>query len=416
MSNTSLIRHCMIVFASFPLGETRVQRESEALIKYGYEVDVICPRFPGELPLEEYKGIRIYRVRCTIPKFLAKRGGLFEKFLYYLSFFISAGIILTKTHLKKHYQIVQVHNLPDFLVFCAFIPKLMGSSIILDLHDLMPEFFAGRFGQNYSLGTRLILSQERLACRFADHVITVSDHWRLALISRGVPADKCSVVMNVADEAIFHPCNRAETLLVEDYSQKSFRLIYHGGMHARYGLDLALQAIDRLRYDVPEIHLCLIGDGEFVPYLKEMIANLNLCEYVNLEPLQIVEDLPRKICSCDLGIVPYRSDIFTDGLLPTKLMEYAAIGLPAIAARTTAIQAYFSDANVEFFEPGNVDDLARVIIGLYRNPKRLFELSIGCQKFNQKYNWTKIGADYVALVKRLSHHENPENKELVHNN
>ena len=41
-------RHCMIVFAPYPLGETRVQREAEALLKHGYEVDVICVRLPGE--------------------------------------------------------------------------------------------------------------------------------------------------------------------------------------------------------------------------------------------------------------------------------------------------------------------------------------------------------------------------------
>ena len=82
-------------------------------------------------------------------------------------------------------------------------------------------------------------------------------------------------------------------------------------------------------------------------------------------------------------------------------MEYAALGLPAIASRTTAIQAYFTDTNTEFFEPGNVDDLVRRIRYLYDNPARLVELSQGSQKFNQRYNWTKVGADYVDLVQKL---------------
>lgn len=195
----------MIVFATYPLGETRVQREAEALVRAGYKVDVICIRIPGDPALSEYKGVKIYRQKYRSPISLLNSGGLSEKFLKYLRFFFTAGIRVTQLYFKKKYSTIQVHNLPDFLVFCTLIPKLLGVPIILDLHDLMPEFYAGRFGHGTSFSARLIRLQEQMACRFADHVITVSEHWREALIERGVPAKKCSVVMNVADDHIFYP-------------------------------------------------------------------------------------------------------------------------------------------------------------------------------------------------------------------
>ena len=371
---------------------------TEALLKQGYEVDVICLRLPGDAAADSYKGVGIYREKYRFPIPQAKRGGLGERFLNYLRFFVSAAVRLNKLHAQRHYDTIQVHNLPDFLVFCALIPKLRGVPVILDLHDLMPEFYAGRFGRGKPLMARLIRWQEYLACRFANHVITVSEHWRQALIRRGVPAHKCSVVMNVADESIFHP---AENVCLRSPSQDGLRLIYHGAIVERYGLDLAVRAIDQVRHDIPEIHLSLIGRGDYVPHLSQMVDELGLSQYVTLDKLHLAEELPDIIRTCDLGVVPYRNDIFTDGLLPTKLMEYAALGLPAIAARTTAIQAYFSDTHVEFFEPGDVDDLARCILMLYHNPERLAELAQGCQKFNQRYNWTRIGAEYVALVERL---------------
>lgn len=391
-------RHCMVVFALYPWGETRVQREAEALLKHGYEVDVICVRLDGNMTVDSYKGVQIYREKFRFPVTLAKSGSLREKFLNYIWFFNIAAIRLTKLHLQKRYDTIQVHNLPDFLVFCALVPKLLGVPIILDLHDLMPEFYAGRFGQNNSLAARLIRWQERLACRFADHVITVSEHWRQALIQRGVPAYKCSVVMNVADESVFH---YPENIGLHSHDKYSFRLIYHGAMHERYGLDLAVRAIDQVRQDIPGIHLTLVGQGGVLPRLQSMIEELRLSQHVTIEQPHLAEELPGIICACDLGVVPYQNDVFTDGLLPTKLMEYAALGLPAIAARTTAIHAYFRDTMVEFFEPGDVDDLARCIRILYDNPARLAELVKGCQKFNQQYNWTRIGAEYVELVERL---------------
>jgi len=259
----------------------------------------------------------------------------------------------------------------------------------------MPEFYAGRFGENSSLTARLIRLQERLACRFADHVITVSEHWRQALIGRGVRPDKCSVVMNVADDQIFQPSNGNHHNLS---ARNGFRLIYHGSIHQRYGLDLAVQAVDHLRHEIPDIHLTLVGAGDYLPNLQRMIDLLQLREFITIEPRHLAEELPEIICSCDLGVVPYRADIFTDGLLPTKLMEYAALGLPVVAARTTAIQAYFKKTNVKFFEPGKVDDLVRCIIDLYHHPDRMTELARGSNNFNQRYNWTKISKDYVSLV------------------
>jgi len=391
-------RHCMIVFAMYPLGETRVQREAEALIKRGYEVDVICVRMPGEPAADHYKGVRVFREEYGFPLRITKSGGLGEKFLNYLRFFVSAAIRVNQLHRQQPYDTIQTHNLPDFLVFSALLPKLGGVPIILDLHDLMPEFYAGRFRNKRAWLLRLIRWQERQACSFASHVITVSEHWRQALIQRGVPPDKCSVVMNVADDNIFRP-------LEDDHPRPSdhagFRLIYHGVVVERYGLDLAVRAVAQVRQDIPNIHLTLMGIGDYIPTLSQMIQDLGLNDHVTIDKLHLAEELPGIIRTADLGIVPYRNDVFTDGLLPTKLMEYAALGVPAIAARTTAIQAYFGDTMAEFFEPGNVDDLARCIRMLYNNPARLRELAQGCEKFNQRYNWAKVGAEYVALIERL---------------
>ena len=95
-------------------------------------------------------------------------------------------------------------------------------------------------------------------------------------------------------------------------------------------------------------------------------------------------------------------------------MEYAALGMPAIASRTSAIQAYFSDTNAEFFEPGNVDDLARCITNLYHNPEFMTALARGSQNFNQRYNWAKISKDYVSLVDRLEDERFNQRKLTLH--
>jgi glycosyltransferase involved in cell wall biosynthesis len=386
----------MVVHAYYPLAETRVQREAETLVRAGFDVDVICLRDEGEPRRDRWGGVEIHRLRARVDK-----RALGTQLLSYLRFFMLATCRLTRMHLRRPYQTVQVHNLPDFLVFCALVPKLQGVPVILDLHDLMPEFFAGRFGRERPVVARAIGWQERLSCRFADHVITVSEHWRRALVDRGVPTARCSVVMNLADERIFHRAAPTAKPL-GSVASGALRLLYHGTVTHRYGLDLAVRAVARLRADISGIRLTILGQGDQMPELVDLVRELHLETHVDLrDQLLHAEALPEVIAAADLGIVPYRDDVFTDGLVPTKLMEYAAMGLPAAAARTSAIEATFGDSAVAYFTPGDVEDLARAVRDLWENADAWAKLAAGTRCFTERHNWTTEGGEYAALVAGL---------------
>jgi glycosyltransferase involved in cell wall biosynthesis len=340
----------------------------------------------------------VYRLPVT----RSQSRGVVSQLFEYLAFFFLALLKLWTLHNKNRYGTIQVHNLPDFLVFAAIMPKMFGARILLDIHDLMPEFFGSRFKVELThWKVRPVLWQEWLACRFADHVVTVSEHWRELLIRRGVPAHKCSVVMNLADEGIFHQVEKDP--LRDQSSSPNFRLVYHGAVVERYGLDLAVKAIGQVRQVVPEINLTILGVGDYSDTLAQMIQDLELSQHVTFyHEIRPAQELPDFISGSNLGIVPYRNDPFTDGLLPTKLLEYAALGIPSIASRTTAIEALFKDTMVEFFTPGDISDLARCILSLYHSHERVNELARGCRKFNEQYNWSKMGREYTSLIEQLN--------------
>jgi glycosyltransferase involved in cell wall biosynthesis len=386
----------MVVHAHYPHGETRVQRQAEALLRQGYEVDVVCLRGKSEAPVEDCNGVRVIRLPIRYQNY----DNAYEKFIEYFRFFMLAMLKLPSLYWQQRYRTIQLHNLPDFIVFAGWIPRLFGAKLILDLHDLMPEFYRSRYGGGgESWIVRLLDVQQKLSCGFADHVVTVSDHWRQTLIEQGLPPQKCSVVMNVADDNIF---NRPEGPKFKPDSEDDFRLVYHGSITYRYGIDLVIKAIAKVRNQIPKISLIIHGGGELFPELQKMAKDLALEDKIKFSSKFVtVEQLPEIINTGDVGLAPYRDDVFTRGIVPTKLMEYAALGMPAIAARTPAIEAYFHDSMVEFFTPGDEDDLARCILRLYQDRHRLAELTRGTEIFNQKYNWTKLGNEYVYLIDRL---------------
>jgi glycosyltransferase involved in cell wall biosynthesis len=390
------LRHCMVVHNYYPFAETRVQRQAEALVNQGLAVDIICLRHEAGPAVDEVGGATIYR----LPLGRNKKGGAVSQFFEYLSFLILAFFKLTGLHLRQRYQTVQVHNLPDFLVFAALLPKLSGARVILDLHDLMPEFYCAKFNTTMSSWpVRLIRWQEWMSCRFANHVITVTELWRQTLIERGVSPDKCSVVMNLADTRHFN----ATLTPVQPDKAGPFHLIYHGTLTQRYGIDLVLRALDRLRHEIPEVRLTIQGRGEYLETLQRLAAELNLGEHVRFgSDFLPITDLFELIRSAHVGFVPYRRDVFTDGILPTKLMEYAALGVPAVVARTPVISAYFDETMVEFFTSEDIDDLIYHIRLLYHDRARLNELARNTIKFHQRYNWPNQSAEYVRLITNLA--------------
>lgn len=390
--------HCMVVFAHYPAGETRVQRQAEALVEHGFEVDILCLRAldDNEAAKEIVNNIHVYRLPATRAY---GHTNFFKQFLEYLIFFIEAMIALIFLHPRRRYGVVQVHNLPDFLIFSAWFPKLFGAKLILDLHDLMPEFYASRTGRSLNNWfVRLIVWQEQLSCFFADHVVTVTELWRQALTQRGVRAEKVSVVMNVADNRFFYRDLRAAVSRVDN----GFHLFYHGAVVPRYGLDLVIQAVDRLKEQIPSLRFTIHGNSQYRQRLVQLVDRLELNDYVHFSAgLLPLPELAKLICNADVALVPNRRNIFTDGILPTKLMEYTALGIPTITARTPAIEAYFDDTMTEFFTAGDVEDLSRSILNLYQNPSRREAIVRNSQTFVDSYNWQKLSEDYVALVERL---------------
>jgi len=386
----------MIVQNYYPFAEVRVRREAEALAEQGHLVDVICRLHGTEPRQESVGGVTVHRLAVG-----EKKWGLFSQLFDYLAFAFLAFLKVTQLHIRKRFDVVQAHNLPNFLVFSAIVPRLTGSRIILDIHDLMPEFFCSRYKTSLNnFGARLLRWEEYLSCRFAHRVITVTELWKETLIKRGVPKGKCFVVMNLADPAYFDGSGYSRREYSTD--QGRLRLIYHGTLAHRYGVDILLKALQLVKEDVPSVYLRIHGRGDFAATVLAMVPQLGLERHVEITTDFVSpRDLSQLIRSFHVGIVPYRQDIFTDGILPTKLLEYVALAIPAIVAKTDVISRYFDADAVEFFEPEDVNDLAYHILHLYRNQDRRQQLANSCQRFNSIYNWPRQKAAYVRFVEQV---------------
>ena len=102
------------------------------------------------------------------------------------------------------------------------------------------------------------------------------------------------------------------------------------------------------------------------------------------------------------GIVPIVDNPFTRYMLPVKLLEYVALGLPVISSETSTIRAYFDETMVAFVHPGDAADLAAKIVALRRDPELRDSLVRSADMFLEHYSWDRESERYCNLIESLA--------------
>jgi glycosyltransferase involved in cell wall biosynthesis len=400
----SSLRVCAITFDWYPF-DVLVRRTAEAAASAGYTSEVICMRQAGQKTEEMCDGVHVYR----IPMSRSFGRSLPFTILEWVIFMIRAGIKVTRLQRKQKYDVIHVHNMPDFLVFAALIPKLMGAKVILEIQDVSPELLAAKAGTRLR---KFILPlakwQEHISARFAHHVITVGWPFERLLLKRGIPAAKITNILNSADPRLF-PVDRSTEISMEAPSEeKPLILMYHGTLAKRNGLDTAIQALAQARQVTPYIRLDIKGRGEAIPSLKLLARELGISEHVIFSDPCPSEELVDFVLHGDIGIIPYRSDGFMDLVLPTKAYEFALMRRPMIASETPAIRSMFRPESLILCEPGNADSFADAIIDLYQHPEKRLQMVNEAAKDYTPYRWEVMAERYQRLLLTLAQGENSE--------
>ena len=166
-------------------------------------------------------------------------------------------------------------------------------------------------------------------------------------------------------------------------------------------MDVALRALALARKQVPGLEFQIVAAAADTGPARTIIKELDLSDCVVFSPSVPVHELPAIIRQANLGIIPYLADVFNHYVLPTKLLEYAALGVPTIVSRLRAVEAYFDDEMVAYFQPGNETELADQIVRLYRNPAIAAGIASNAARFANVYNWENQREVYYQLVDSL---------------
>jgi glycosyltransferase involved in cell wall biosynthesis len=373
-----------------------VRREAEALAAEGASVEMICIRKDdSESKHEEIAGVKVTRLNIR-----HLRGGMKDYVLTYGRFLITVGMMLAGRSFSRRYDLVQFHNMPDFLVAAGLVPRLLGAKLILDLHDPVPELFESLYEvpSDHRM-VRMLKLIEKWSIHFSHLALTPNIAFRDIFVSRGCPPQKMKIVMNSPKSELFRPREERD---VPRQDGQAFRVVHHGSIVERHGLDLAVRAVAEALNTVPNLRFEIYGRRTpFLEVVLSLARELKISDRVIYGGEKTMEEIAVMVSEVDLGLVPNRRNSFTEINMPTRLFEYMAFHKPVIAPSTKGIRDYFDTSSILFFEPGDASSLARQIVWAAQHEEETKKIVAKGHQVYLDHLWDREKENFVQLVTSL---------------
>lgn len=385
-------RVCMVGYAEY-LSDVRIRREAEALVRQGYSVDVICLKQKDLARYEVANGVKIHRI--SLSKY--RGSGAIRYAMSYMFFFVMSAWVLLWLHLKRKYHIIQFHTLPDFIIFAGLTPKWLGAKLLLDMHEVMPEFYMTKFKVPASHWIiRFLRYIEHVSIQFADAVIVVNDPIKRLIIDRCHPHSPVEIIMNTVDEdwVLRNSSKACQT-------SNTFILMYHGTLTPLYGLDVAIRAMSILKKKIPLIEFWIFGDDSDSDDLKKLAVEQGVQDIVIFKGRIPLSEIPRQIQKVNIGILPTIQDEFIDLSFSNKLAEYVFMNTPVVATKLKSTLEYFAEDSMSYFESGQFEDLASCVYTLYNNKSLREKQTAKAFEHYQIIKWSIMEERYINMIKDL---------------
>ena len=376
--------------------DVRVRRKAEALAAAGYSVDVLALRGNNSPKTYTLDGVNVYTISLR-----KLRGSLARYAFEYVAFFLWCFFRVTMQMRRRRYVAIDVNTLPDLLVFAALVGKWTGAKVVLDMHEITPEFYMSKFGiAENSWLVRLLKYQEKLSFDFADHVLAINEPILDLLCARGLLREKTTVIMNAADETRFA---MESDPLVSKMSATAgrFVMMYHGTLTRLYGLDIAIEAFAQAHKEMPGAEFWILGSGTEKDALTALAQERGISSIVRIVGHVPPLEIPMWLNQCAVGILPIRRDVFLEFAAPNKLPEFIIMGKPVIISNLRAIRHYFSSDALAYFEPNDPSTLAKQMVRIYADQNLRSRLAVTARREYEPIRWDVMKQRYLRMTEDL---------------
>ena len=364
-----------------------VHEQAKALMARGHEVVVIACM--GVLPMMKRLRPKLYEVNQRTPKHdvidgievyyprcltLGNKG---EKYLGGRLLAAAALPIAKWLHKEKPFDIVHAHMLPRDGHAGMLVAKALGIPFALTVHgtDIFHYFIPGKTPW----------PRNQMIAREADALMAVSN----LLMSRVAPYRGEGKISRIVPNGV------DLSLVPEKTSNTPRSVISVGTLKARKCMDRTLEAFARLALEYPDAKLTIVGIGEMEGQLKARIAELGLCDRVEMTGGLDHEQVLERMANCDLFVLPSWGEGY--GIV---YIEAMAAGCISVGALGEGIEDTITDGENGFLVPaGDIDETERVMREVFAHPEKYEALRRKGQADARELTWVRNAQTVEAIYR-----------------
>lgn len=379
--------------------DRRVWRECQALQEAGYQVSVICPK-GRETDINSHDmidGVSIYRYR------------IYQADGSFLSYMLEYGTALLMTLrlmfivlFREGYDVIQICNPPDLLIFVALPFKLMGKKIIFDQHDLSPEIYQMRKGdsENQSSVVKILLLFEKITYLFSDMVIVTNESGKKIALIRGKKRDQDVFIVRNGPSIQDIRKTQPNPALKRG---KKYLLSYVGLMGPQDGVDIMLRAIRILNKVLKrdDFHVRIIGSGTVLDNMKQYAAELGINQLVTFAGQSDYRQVMEGIATADVCLCPDPKTPLNDKCSFVKVVEYMSLGRPLVAFDLEEVRNSADGAAVYALPNDEIDFSQKINYLLSDSDKRISMGTLGKERVMKFLTWDHSKEVFKAAYEKV---------------
>lgn len=233
----------------------------------------------------------------------------------------------------------------------------------------------------------------RLPWITADKVFCVSPHMRQrSLLNARLPESKVHVVQNGIPPVECYPDARASVGAELGLRDDEFLIVTTGRAHPYKRWDLVVRSAAELHSIAPTLRfrVLLVGDGHFMPKLKELVGELDVADHVTFCGFR--SDAKRILCAADVAMHAAKGEGFS-----LSILEYMSAGLPTLVPSVPSVSQATTHGRDGFvYKDNDPADAARYLKELAENAPLRQQMSANArERVSEHYNLDQCTTAFV---------------------
>ena len=381
-------RHVAVIVENVPLGvDTRLRKQVRDLLDAGHRVSVITMRDDDNASYRAMPGLQVLEYPPP-----AQAAGALGYAREYIVSFLRASALACRLRLRGRIDVLQVCQPPDIYFPLCWIMRWLGTRIVVDQRDLMPELLGSRYERPPRAMMRVLGWLERRTQRVAQHTFCVNEYLRDRIIDAGAPPGQVSIIRN--GPVLAH----VEQTVPEPSLKGAHRFLvcWVGKMGKQDRVDLVVRVAEYVVHvlDRRDCGFAVLGDGECLEELRALTTELELDPWVSFPGWLPEGRVFTYLASADMGL----DTSLQVEVSPVKAMEYMAFGLPLVCFDLQETLRIAVDAAV-FVAPADIAALATSLVALLDDSDARDKLgSVGRERVREELAWERQTPLYLAAL------------------